>query len=313
MDRLLIFTYLYRYVPRIPNIGETIHGTRFETEYGGKGANQAVAASRLGSKTMLIAKLGNDIWGEKYLKRLEKENIATNFIELVNNEKTGVAQINVDNKGDNQVIIVAGANNCLDLKDIRVAKNVLTKSKVLICQLEIPILTTIEALKHFRGTSILNAAPGISDIPQELLTLPTIFCVNETEASLITGFNVQSISDIREAIITLLAKGCSIVIITIGEKGAAFASIEDPNPAIVKTKKVDLVLDTTGAGDAFIGALAHFYAENPNIPLYKKIGAACEIASHSIQFSGAQKGFPHKSDLCLRINDDRDYEWRYID
>lgn len=247
------------------------------------------------------------------MKKLEKEGISTKSIVIVDDQKTGVAQINVVNNGDNQIVIVAGANNYLCLEDVQNSKNILENSKVLICQLETPVSATIEALKSFKGISILNAAPALKDMSNELFTLPNIFCVNESEASLITGLQVETLSEIREAIITLLSRGCSIVILTIGERGACFASKEDPRPVIVKTKSVSAVVDTTGAGDAFIGALAYFFADQPNIPLYKKIGAACEIASHSIQFPGAQTGFPSKNDLNLKINSSEDYEWNYIE
>lgn len=306
------FYLLLSYVPRIPSIGETIHGTNFETGYGGKGANQAVAASRLGSNTVLISKLGDDVWGKDYYENFKKEGISTKYIDLIENQKTGIAQINVANDGSNQIVIVVGANNLLSSKDVEYAENIFKHSKVLLCQLETPIPATITALSSFKGISILNAAPGISDIPKELLTLPTIFCVNETEAALVTGLKVQSLTEIKDAINALMSMGCSNVILTVGERGAAFASKIDPRPAIVKAQKVDKVVDTTGAGDAFLGALAHFYAKNPDIPLYKKIGAACEIASYSVKFAGTQKSFPRSDEFNFNNFENIDYDWNYL-
>lgn len=183
------------------------------------------------------------------------------------------------------------------------------------CQFETPIPGTIEALQQFKGISILNAAPGLSksSIPKELFTLPTIFCVNESEASLITENEVQTSHEISEAIKKLISFGCNIVILTLGERGAAFATKDDQRPALVRAPKIDMVVDTTGAGDAFLGALGHFHANYPNIPLYKKIGASCEIASISVQFPGTQKSFPRYKNLNFNELLKKKYEWNYLE
>lgn len=185
--------YIHSYVPRLPKVGETLHGTEFVTGYGGKGANQCVAAARLGSRTAMIGKLGNDSWGKNYFNALQSEGVNVDHVCKLDGKSTGIAQINVANNGDNQIVIVVGANNSLQPDDVRASAEVLNNAKVLICQLETPAQATIEALKSFNGTSIMNAAPGLENIPQELLKCCSIFCVNESETALITGMVVETV------------------------------------------------------------------------------------------------------------------------
>lgn len=152
--------------------------------YGGKGANQCVAAGRLGARTALIAKLGDDYWGNEYIKHLRSENICIDYVDQCKWEPTGVAQIAVSNDGQNHIIIVPGANKQLNRNDVMAAKNLFQNAKVLLCQLETPIEGTIEAIQSFNGISILNAAPAMEDLHPDLLTAASIICVNETEAAL---------------------------------------------------------------------------------------------------------------------------------
>lgn len=169
----------------MPKAGETLHGVKFTNGFGGKGANQCVAASRLGAKAAMIAKLGTDSWGEKYVRHLKEENINVDFVKQCDGECTGIAQIVVSSEGENHIVIVTGANNKLDSKDVTEARTLFENSKVLLCQLETPLKGTIDALKTFKGISILNAAPALKETPVELLKAATILCVNETEAALI--------------------------------------------------------------------------------------------------------------------------------
>ncbi|XP_055544383.1 ribokinase [Wyeomyia smithii] len=287
------------YVPRLPKVGETLHGSRFETGFGGKGANQCVAAARLGSRTAIVGKLGNDTWGKNYRVALRSEGINVDHVDIVDGESTGIAQINVAANGDNQIVIVVGANNRLLAADVQKCKDLLDGAKVLVCQLETPSEGTIEALKHFSGVSIMNAAPGMENIPIELLTLPTIFCVNESEAALITNMQVETVMQAKDALLKLRSMGCGIVIITLGEKGAIFQTKDSSRVNHVKPYKVDKVVDTTGAGDAFIGALAHFIARNPSAELTECISAANQVAAFSVQKTGTQTSFPRLSETGL--------------
>lgn len=301
----------------MPKAGETLHGHKFQTGFGGKGANQCVAAARQGSKTALIAKLGADTFGSDYLCQLRAENVNVEHVQQLDGQTTGIAQIAVSDGGENNIIIVVGANNLLNASDVRAAAEHFAKSKVLVCQLETPIEATMEALRQFSGISILNAAPALKQTPTELLKLSSILCVNETEAALMT--DVKSIDTIRyiqiniymnlyilidylpyseanAALTRLIELGANTVIITLGKLGAVYASKDAsrdyelvPAPIVPS----ELVLDTTGAGDAFIGALANSLARYPDLTLADHIAAACEVASKSVQQLGTQSSFPH--------------------
>lgn len=278
------------YVPRLPKEGETIHGTRFCTGFGGKGANQCVAARRLGCSSVILAKLGKDSWGADYLQQLKKEGICTDYIEIMKEESTGVAQICVSADGANQIVIVVGANNCLSIKDVEENQDLLSCSKVLLCQLETPISTTIRTLELFKGkTSIVNAAPALEETPPELMKLAGIFCVNELEASLMTKLPCRNVEEAKEACAELKRMGCNTVVITMGAIGAVFQEQNSVKVYHVKIQKVDNVIDTTGAGDGFIGALAYFLTRDT--PLGESIGQACVYASLSVQTQGTQSSF----------------------
>ncbi|XP_065084177.1 ribokinase [Ochlerotatus camptorhynchus] len=301
------------YVPRLPKVGETLHGTKFATGFGGKGANQCVAAARLGSRTAMVGKLGNDPWGKNYFNALQSEGVNVDHVTILDGQSTGIAQINVANNGDNQIVIVVGANNSLHQDDVRASANVLNNAKVLICQLETPAQATIEALKTFNGTSIMNAAPGLENIPLDLLKCCSIFCVNESETALITGMAVETVMQAKSALFKLRDMGCGTIIITLGEKGAIFGLKDCAKVVHVKPHKVDKVVDTTGAGDAFIGALAHFIATDPSAEMTHCIAAANLVAALSVQKPGTQTSFPRFEDTGLpMVLSSSQCEWEYI-
>ncbi|KAH8420378.1 hypothetical protein KR009_009893 [Drosophila setifemur] len=284
------------YTPRLPKPGETLHGHRFQTGYGGKGANQCVAAARQGSRTALVAKLGADSFGSDYLKHLQEENVNVEHVQQLEGQTTGVAQIGVSDSGENNIIIVVGANNSLSPCDVAAADSLFQEAKVLVCQLETPIESTLTALKAFRGVSIVNAAPAMENTPRELLQRASIFCVNESEAALMTKMaKIDTIDEAKIAIGELIKMGAQTVIITLGKLGAVLGSQKEqgkyehvPAPVVPAEK----VVDTTGAGDAFIGALAHNLARYPNKKLSAQISAACVVASQSVQLPGTQSSFP---------------------
>ncbi|XP_053680065.1 ribokinase [Anopheles nili] len=286
------------YVPRLPKVGETLHGSRFATGNGGKGANQCVAAARLGSRTAIVGKLGDDPWGVAYRDALAAEGINVEQVDIVTGESTGIAQINVAANGDNQIVIVAGANKRLGPADVDARRTLFDRSRILVCQLETPVDGTIAALETFKGISIVNAAPADPNLPRSVLTLATIFCVNETEAALLTEMaTVSDIEQAKTAVYKLQDMGCKTVIVTLGEKGAVFAQQGDPNVYHVKPVEVANVVDTTGAGDAFIGALAHFMAKHPDAKLANCIAAANRVAAWSVQKPGTQSSFPRYGDV----------------
>ncbi|EDV99996.1 ribokinase [Drosophila grimshawi] len=287
------------YTPRLPKAGETLHGHKFQTGFGGKGANQCVAAARLGSHTALIAKLGDDSFGQDYLRQLRAEYVNVEHVQPLPNQTTGIAQIAVSDEGENNIIIVVGANNALNASDVTAAAQFFDQAKVLVCQLETPIEATLHALRQFKGISIVNAAPALEETPGELLQLSTILCVNETEAALMTGMqSINSVGEANAAVERLIEMGANGVIITLGKLGAVCGTKQTqcehvPAPHVPPEK----VVDTTGAGDAFIGALAHNLARYPKEALTVHIAAACQVASKSVQLPGTQASFPFGGDL----------------
>ncbi|KAH8386980.1 hypothetical protein KR093_003815 [Drosophila rubida] len=285
------------YTPRLPAAGETLHGHKFQRGYGGKGANQCVAAARLGSRCAFVGKLGDDSFGADYLCQLCTEHVNVKYVEKLPGQSTGIAQIAVADGGENNIIIVAGANDSLSANDVNQAKKLFEQAKVLVCQLETPVDATLAALRQFKGISIVNAAPAMAKTPPELLQLASILCVNETEAALMTGVaSICSISEAFVAIQRLIELGANTVIITLGKLGAVYACNIDGRQLKehVTAPQVppELVVDTTGAGDAFIGALAHHLAQYPEGELSAHIAAACAVASKSVQLPGTQASFP---------------------
>ncbi|XP_026330769.1 ribokinase-like isoform X2 [Hyposmocoma kahamanoa] len=277
------------YAPRLPSPGETLHGTKFVTSYGGKGANQCVAAAKLGGNAHMICKLGDDQWGKKYKEHLKECGVNVTYSHNAANSMTGIAQISVAENGENQIVIVPGANKLLSKSDVQEALVLIKNADILIGQLEIPYETTLEAFKLNKGLRLLNAAPAMQDI-HEIFPYCSILCVNESEASYLTN-NSVTLSNAAHALLRLLDTGCETVVITLGEKGAVYATKYDRKGIHVLTRSVKPV-DTTGAGDAFVGALATFLVKYKTLPLHQIIGAACEVATISVTREGTQTSYP---------------------
>merc|ERR1712168_351411 len=295
--------------PRMPKPGETLRGSRFFKGYGGKGANQAVCASRLGSKTAMIARVGSDVFGEEYIRNFEDNNVDTRYVITTQGESTGVAPIIVDEDGQNSIIIIAGANDKLSTRDVYAAvPAVVSVSKVLVCQLEISAETSLYALKmggDNGAITIFNPAPAVEKLNTELYQYSDFIIPNETEAEILTGCRVSTIDEARTAVNALRAKGCNNVIITLGERGVIFlgkrskTSFHIPIPSVSQ----DLVVDTTGASDAFVGSFAHYMSaltleqREDHDAIREIIQKACAVATFSVQRSGTQASYPHPSDL----------------
>ncbi len=193
---------LVSYVPRLPVPGETLHGVRFQMGFGGKGANQAVMAAKLGADVTIIAKLGRDVFGENYLKNFEQVGICTRHVHFTDQASSGVAPIAVDADGRNAIIIVGGANDLLTPIEIEAARAEIAASKVLVCQLEIPLEPNLSALRLARAegvTTIFNPAPARPDLPAEVYGLSDVFCPNETETQLLTGMPVTTMAEAESA------------------------------------------------------------------------------------------------------------------
>lgn len=300
------------YSNRLPKRGETIKGKKFETGYGGKGANQCVTAARLGSKTALIAKLGADPFGDNYREHLRQENVNTDQVKSVEGQTTGIAQINVADNGDNQIVIVVGANDTMTLEDVDNSREFIDNAKVMVCQMETPARPTLAALKLFKGISILNPSPPPEVNSMDIFTVPNILCVNEHEAASLTHRSVPNLTEAKRAVNNFMCLGVRCVIITLGALGAIFASNDDPKPIHVRAPKCERVIDTTGAGDAFIGALAHYTAIDPTIPLVQRVGAAVHIATYSVQRKGTQTSYPTLQDLGDFDVKTKKFDWSYV-
>ncbi|KAK7488622.1 hypothetical protein BaRGS_00020075 [Batillaria attramentaria] len=291
-------TDLVSYTPRQPKPGETVHGTKFLTGFGGKGANQCVMAAKLGAKTAMVAKLGKDSYGDNYMENFRTLGISADHVQQTDKAASGVAPITVSEDGQNSIVIVAGANLLLSEQDVAAAESVISKAKVVVCQLEVPPATSLAALKLAKShkvCSIFNPAPAMEKLNPEFLVSCDILCANETETELLTGRAVSDVASAQEAARELHKKGCNTVIVTLGDKGSVVVSdnVDGLHVPVTPVKAVD----TTGAGDAFIGALAYYKACMPSLSLTDCIKRASAIAAISCQFPGTQASFPTASQL----------------
>jgi ribokinase len=286
---------LISYVPRLPRLGETLHGTEFRFGYGGKGANQAVMAARLGADVTMVTKLGTDVFGDGTMENFRAQGVDTRFVTSTGDAASGVAPIFVDTEGNNAIVIVTGANDLITEDEIDQARPAMTRAGVVVCQLEIPVETTLLALRAARkvGTqTIVNPAPARPDLPEELLTLSDVFCPNQSEAELITGHPVDSVDAASRAAAELLDRGALSVVVTLGDNGCLVASPDEREhvPGVsVRT------VDSTGAGDAFVGALACFLAKGESLQASARW--ANVVAARSVLGHGTQTSFPDRSDL----------------
>ena len=286
---------LISYVPRFPQMGETLHGTEFRMGYGGKGANQAIMAAKLGSKVVMVSKVGDESFGAGTLENFKKNGVSTDFVYKSKEEFSGVAPIFVTPKGENSIVIVSGSNNKLTAMEIEKASNEIKQSSYLICQLEIEVELSLIALrlaKKLGVSTILNPAPARSSLPEEIYKLTDIFCPNESEAELLTGKKINSMEDIEEMAKQFVTAGAKSVIITLGENGCYVLS--NGVGKHVPANKVSVV-DSTGAGDAFVGALAHFL--DLGIDIFESSKRASAVATISVQGKGTQSSFPERDQL----------------
>ncbi len=292
---------LISYVPRMPNLGETLHGEKFTIGFGGKGANQAVMAAKLGGNVAMITKLGKDVFGENTLKNFQELGINTKGVTFTEHAFSGVAPIVVDPQGDNSIIIVTGANNLLSIADLQQAQKVITGAQVLTCQLEIPLEISLEAMRMAKAagmTTLFNPAPARGELPSELYQLSEIVCLNESEAEILLDKRIETPVDAIFAAKILLKRGTKTVILTLGERGCLLLTPETIELTAGET--VDAI-DTTGAGDCFIGSLAYFIGAGKSVK--DAVYRANKIAAISVQNLGTQTSFPEAGDLPAKIMD----------
>ena len=269
---------------KLPAPGETILGGDFFMNPGGKGANQAVAAARLGGNVSLVAKVGNDIFGQQ----------AKALFEADNTYPSGIALITVDQHGENCIVVASGANGSLTTKEIDDAKEDILQSNLILMQLEIPLVTVEYATEIASKAAIkviLNPAPA-TKLSDSLLSKLYMITPNETEAELISGIPVTDFASAETAARYLANKGIRVIVITMGSKGALV--FNDNKAIIVSAPKVEAV-DTTAAGDVFNGALAVAISEG--LDLKEAVEFACKAASISVTRMGAQASAPSRSEI----------------
>tara|TARA_B110000093_G_C12901773_1_gene380738 strand:- start:243 stop:1190 length:948 start_codon:yes stop_codon:yes gene_type:complete len=273
----------------LPAPGETILGGEFFMNPGGKGANQAVAAAKLGGDVVFVARVGDDIFGQEAVAGFKLEGINTDFIVTDPEQPSGVATIMVDANGENCIAVASGANNRLSPADVDQAMAQVDAADVLLMQLETPIETIeyVASLGSEKGkTVILNPAPAQA-LSDELLAKLDVITPNETEAEMLTGIKVENLAGAEKAAQALREKGIGTVIITLGSQGAFVLS--DSFTGMVATRKVEAV-DTTAAGDTFNGALAVGMANGQAID--EAVGFANKAATISVTRLGAQASVP---------------------
>ena len=277
-----------------PVPGETILGGRFLMNAGGKGANQAVAASRLGGMVTFIGKIGDDIFGKQAVQQLEDEGINVNFVAVDPENPSGVAMITVDRKAENTIVVAPGSNGTLSPEDFNKALSELPDAEFVLMQLEIPI-PTVEYIARIAAQNqkkvILNPAPA-AKLSDELLQNLYIITPNETEAELLTGIKVTNEQSALKAALVLHGKGVEIVIITMGAAGAFL--LVNGESGIIQVPKVEAV-DTTAAGDTFNGALVVALSEGKSIP--ESITFANKAAAISVTRIGAQSSVPFRKEI----------------
>ena len=280
--------------PRMPGVGETISGHEFVQVAGGKGANQAVAAARAGARTSFIGCVGNDAYGAQSLAGLEQDGISIDTISTIPHCATGVAGIFVDDQGNNSIVIAPGANAHLSPAHIEAAQSAIRTAQILICQCETPLETIVAAINmaHAHGVKVVfNPAPAIP-LPEGLLTKVSHLIVNETEAGQLSGVDVTDIDSARDASQKLLNNGVQCVLLTMGANGVC---VTQQNGFQHLSSMRVTVVDTTAAGDTFVGAFAVALGKGMN-----EIQAAQEAqfsAALTVTKLGAQSSIPHRSDV----------------
>ncbi|MDO6437178.1 ribokinase [Cyclobacterium sp. 1_MG-2023] len=281
-------------VEEFPAPGETLLGQNFLLNAGGKGANQAVAAARLGGKVAMIARLGNDLFGKQTIENFKKEGLNVEGVVLDNKLPSGVAQIVVDKSGENTIVVAGGSNLALNTRQINKYYSLIQEAEVILLQLEIPIETVLYVAKKATGLGkkvILNPAPA-SKLSDKLYASIYAITPNETETKFLTGINITGEKSAQHAADFFHDKGVKVVIITLGAAGA-FLSTADYSGTIA-TSEVEAV-DTTAAGDTFNGALAA--ALSNEMSWEEAVAFANKAAALSVTKHGAQASVPFLQDL----------------
>lgn len=290
------FTDLIAYCPRMPGAGETLVGTKFSTGFGGKGANQAVQAARLGANVMMVSKLGDDTFGTDTLENFKEQGVDATWVTQVPGMSSGVAPITVNEvTGQNSIIIVPGALNHLTGADVEAARESIRECGLMMVQLEAPMEATMAALKIAREEglmTLLNTAPAKA-LPNDIWALCDIVCPNEPELQMLTGMPTSTDAEVAAAARTLIQHGAKKVLVTLGERGCALFEGSSEGK-FVPTQEVKPV-DTSGAGDSFLGALAAQLVDGHD--LGGAMARANEVAAVGVTREGTQKSFANATEM----------------
>ncbi|WP_196594247.1 ribokinase [Pectinatus sottacetonis] len=280
---------------RIPAEGETVTGETLSLIPGGKGANQAYTAGKLGAEVSMIGSIGNDIYGKKLLNNLKKANVKTSGIKIDTKEETGKAFIAINNTGENSIIVIPGANNALTCDWIDENEDKINDCDIVVIQLEIPLKTVYHAITTAKAKGkiiILDPAPAVKNFSQEIMAKIDIIKPNETELSFLTDMPVNSETDIKKAAQKLLNMGVNSVITTFGSHGAYL--IEKNTFHHFPALKVKAI-DSTAAGDSFTAAIAVSLTKSPNI--IQAVNFATKTAAIVVTRKGAQSSIPSLNEV----------------
>ena len=286
---------LVTYVNRMPRPGETLEAPSFEMGHGGKGANQAVAAAKLGADVMMLTKVGDDAFADATIKNLAAAGVDTRHVTRVPGRSSGVAPIMVDPRGENSILIVKGANNDLKPADIEAAADDLKACDLILLQLEIPVETVYAAIafgKRHGVETLLNPAPALPDLDIGRVRDATFVVPNETELAILSGRPVETVEQITQAAHSLIASGVGAVIVTMGARGALLVTF-DATTQIAPVRATPI--DTTGAGDAFIGCFARYYVAGDSVET--ALGKAARYAADSITRRGTQRAYATEAEF----------------
>lgn len=287
---------LITYLDRMPEEGETLEAPEFEMGCGGKGANQAIAAARLGSDVLMVTKVGNDLFGQNTIENFKKNNIRTTAIEI-GTKTSGVAPIFVDPNAKNRILIIQGANSELSPEIIESYRNEIKDAKLIVLQLEIPLESVYKAIDlgvELDIPVLLNPAPANLDLDLDYVKKCTYFAPNESELGILTNMPVSTIEEIKAAAKVLINKGTKNLIVTLGERGVLWMTQE--KELIIEGKPVKAV-DTTGAGDSFIGCFSHYITKGSSIE--EALTKANAYAAQAVQKRGTQSSYPTKEEFLV--------------
>lgn len=280
--------------PRMPLLGETISGSGFRRVGGGKGANQAIAAARQGAAVRFVGAVGDDDFGRSALADLHANGVDTSLVLVAPDAATGVAGIFVDAQGANSIVLAPGANHVLSVAQVEAAAGAIASSSYLVCQLETPLDSVVRAIEIAHGAGVkvvFNPAPA-GPLPERLLPMVDYLVVNETEAAQLSGLRVDSPADAAQAARALRQCGAGAVLLTMGEAGVAVC--DAAGDCLVPAVKVQPV-DTTAAGDTFVGALTVALAQGK--PLLAATREAQCAAALAVTRVGAQTSIPTRAEL----------------